>query len=239
MNQNPVIIVSGGSHGLGKGMVEELSSHNYRIATFSKHETPFIAEKRAADPQGNSFFWLPVDPTNHEALTNFVTTVHQHYGRIDGLVNNSSDLEDFLTASKEINHAVLKNLQSVIQLTRLVTRVMRNQSSGCLINMSSVVGMGNAKNASIFNKNKSAIDGLTRSLAKELGSCGIRVNSISPGMINSDALPQNDKETCLKSTPLGRMGRIDDIAGVVRFLLSPQANFITGQALVIDGGLSC
>jgi 3-oxoacyl-[acyl-carrier protein] reductase len=119
---------------------------------------------------------------------------------------------------------------------------MLQKCDGRIINISSILGIRGFKGASVYSASKSAIDGFTRSLARELGSKGIRVNSISPGFMYTDMtknMSEEKKAQIIRRTPLGRLGEVGDILGLVRFLLSNESSFITGQTFVVDGGLTC
>jgi 3-oxoacyl-[acyl-carrier protein] reductase len=147
-----------------------------------------------------------------------------------------------VTRRMAIHHALAVNLESAIVLSREVAKVMLRQRSGHILNISSVNGLSGARGMSVYSATKAGLDGFTRSLARELGGRDIRVNSIAPGYLATEMtreLTESRRQQILRRTPLGRLGTIDDIVGVVRFLLSPAASFITGQTFVIDGGLTC
>ena len=119
---------------------------------------------------------------------------------------------------------------------------MLNQNEGTIINISSIVGLRGFKGTAVYGATKAALDGFTRSLARELGSKGIRVNSIAPGFMDTDMtknMTERKKAQIIRRTPLGRLGRVEDVTGIVKFLLSSEAGFITGQSFVVDGGLTC
>jgi len=240
-----VVIVSGGSRGLGLAIVEHLLSHQYIVATFSRTESNRILEIKDGDPNSNNFYWEPVDATNQKDLKKFVFNVFKKYGRIDGLINNAgATLEQLLpvTNDNEIQKIISLNIESVIYLTKYVTRIMLQKQIGSIINISSVVGHSGFKGTSVYSATKAALDGFSRSLARELGHKHIRVNSISPGFMATDMtknMPAHRMEQIIRRTPLGRLGDVDDMVGLTNFLLSNEARFITGQAIIVDGGLTC
>ncbi|AFJ62574.1 3-oxoacyl-[acyl-carrier protein] reductase [Bacillus velezensis YAU B9601-Y2] len=161
------------------------------------------------------------------------------------MVNNAGlNLDQLLplTNDEDIDRILNLNIGSVIKLTRNVSRVMLKQNSGSIVNISSIIGSRGFKGTSVYSASKAALDGLTRSLARELGSKGIRVNSLAPGFVDTDMtknMPEKQKSQIIRRTPMGRLGETDDMTGLVRFLLSPESSFMTGQTIAIDGGLTC
>jgi 3-oxoacyl-[acyl-carrier protein] reductase len=129
------------------------------------------------------------------------------------------------------------NLTGTFRITKLVAKGMLKQKWGRIVNISSISGMMGNPGQANYSASKSGIDGFTRSLAKELGSRNITVNSIAPGFISTDMTEDLSNEDLVKNIPLGRMGNVEDVASLVMFLSSEDANYITGQTLVVDGGL--
>ena len=238
-----VFIVSGGSRGLGRGIAEQLLESGGKVATFSRSATEFTESMTKAAP--SSFYWQSLDVTDGAALKDFVTQVYKTFGRIDGLVNNAGATLDALlpiTTDEEIERTLSLNLKSVLTLTRLTSRIMLRQQSGSIINISSVLGVRGFKGVSVYGATKAALDGFSRSLARELGSKNIRVNSVAPGFLATDmthGMSEARKDQITRRTPLGRLGEVADVTGLVEFLLSDSARFVTGQTIVVDGGLTC
>jgi len=245
MNNGKVILVSGGSRGLGKEIIEYLLKKKFIVATFSRSETDFIKELRDGEAYKDNFYWESLDATDYISLKAFVFNIYKKYGKIDGLVNNAgATLEQLLPVTREndIDDIINLNLGSVIHLSRHVSRVMLNQNAGVIINISSIVGVRGFKGTSVYGASKAALDGFTRALARELGSKGIRVNSISPGFMDTDMtknMPAGKKAQIIRRTPLGRLGKVEDMVGLVNFLCSDESGFITGQSFIVDGGLTC
>ncbi len=241
--KNKIVIVSGGSRGLGKALCIALLESGNTVATFSRSKTDFIKEMELACP--DNFYWQQVDATDSAALKKFVNSVYQKYERIDGLVNNAGATLDALlpmTTNDEIDSAIELNLKAVIAITRDVSRVMLREQSGSIINISSILGTRGFKGVSVYGATKSALDGFSRGLARELGTRNIRVNAISPGFLATDmthGMSDARKNQIIRRTPLGRLGEVSDVTGSVLFLLSDSSRFITGQSLVVDGGLTC
>ena len=245
MTDQPVALISGGSRGLGKGLTKDLMKHGYIVATFSRSETDFVKQMKEADPNEERFFWRAVNAKDSAALKSFATAVYKRYRRIDALVNNAgSNLDQLLavTSDDEISNILSLNLEAVTHLTRQVVRVMLKQSSGSIVNVSSIIGHRGFKGTSVYAATKAGLDGFTRGLARELGGRGIRVNSLSPGFLETDMtthMPEGQRAQIIRRTPMGRLGFVEDVVGLVRFLIGPESTFLTGQAIVVDGGLTC
>jgi len=240
-----VVVVSGGSRGLGGALVEEMLAQGSIVATYSRAASSLVERLRGEDPQAARFFWQEVDGADGAQVTRFGLEVAQRYGRIDVLVNNAAVLVEEVLAlmpPAEIERLIAVNLESTILLTRACTRAMLLQGQGVVVNISSLNGIRGFKGVSVYSATKAALDGFTRSLARELGPRGIRVNSVAPGYFASEmarSFAAAQQEAVIRRTPLRRLGRVEDMVGAVRFLTSPEASFITGQTLVVDGGLTC
>ena len=239
-----VALVSGGSRGLGAELVSGFLDRRYGVATLSRTKTAFIAKLLRARER-RDFYWRAVDGRDHEALRAFVKEVCERLGRIDVLVNNAGiGTEGVLPTMRlcDIAEAIEVNFTAALVLTQACSRPMLRQGSGCIVNISSVHAIRGHSGVAVYSATKAALDGLTRSLARELGPRKIRVNSVAPGYFDSDMvsdMAKDQKERIARRTPLGRLARIDEVANAVHFLSSDQASFITGQTLVVDGGITC
>ena len=164
-------------------------------------------------------------------------------GDLDVLVNNAGLTRDGLLArmsDEDWRDVIETNLSSVFYTCRAVTRGMMKKRAGSIVNVSSIVGVHGNWGQTNYGASKAGIIGFTKSLARELGSRGVRANVVAPGYVNTrltDVLPEDAQEAMLANTPLGRLGEPEDIAGAVRFLCSDDAAFITGEVLLVDGGL--
>jgi len=239
----PVALVSGGSRGLGAALVTGFLARNFRVATCSRRDSEFTAEMsraRAAD-----FHWAAVDGRDRDNLRLFVRQVADRFGRIDVLVNNAGVASEGVLPTmrtEDIAEVIEVNLTAAVILAQVAARVMLRQGSGCIINISSVNAIRGHAGVAAYSASKAALDGLTRSLARELGPRRIRVNSVAPGYFDSDMvhdMSDEQRQRIARRTPLGRLARIEEVANAVLFLASDEASFITGQTLVVDGGLTC
>jgi 3-oxoacyl-[acyl-carrier protein] reductase len=240
-----VVVISGGSRGLGGALVEGMLAEGAVVATYSRAASELIERLRRADPEAERFFWREVDGTDGTQVTEFGGEVARRFGRVDVLVNNAAALVEevlALTRPADIGRLIALNVESAILLTRACTRAMLLQGQGVVVNISSLNGIRGFKGVSVYSATKAALDGFTRSLARELGPRGIRVNSVAPGYFASEmaeSFAAAQQAAVIRRTPLRRLGKVEDMVGAVRFLASSEASFITGQTLVVDGGLTC
>lgn len=243
MNSQKVVLVSGGMRGLGLATVEQLLMSGYRVATFSR--TPSGAITELTNKFGDQLWASSGDLSDPAGLDNIVRSVEHEFGPIWGLVNNVGvAVEGVLpsTAPQRIEDIVSINLTGTLLLTRLVLRRMILRRQGSIVNISSIIGIRGYAGLAAYSATKAALDGMSRALAREMGPRRIRVNSVAPGYLETDmthTLNSTQLTQIIRRTPLGRLGRVRDVVPVILFLLSPKAEFITGQTLVVDGGLTC
>jgi 3-oxoacyl-[acyl-carrier protein] reductase len=235
------VIVSGGSRGLGKALVTGLLAAGYRVSTFSRARTDFI-EQHSGNP---ALFFECADICDAQTLSRFLDQAKEKFGLPYGLVNCAGVATVGvlpLLRDQQIDEAIATNLRGTLVLTRMVLRQMRLRGGGgSIVNISSVVGLRGYRGMAVYAATKGGIDALTRALARELGSWGIRVNSVAPGYLRtemSETLKAEQLEKILRRTPLGRLGVPEDVVGPVKFLLSDESAFITGQVLTVDGGIT-
>ncbi len=239
-NQNKIALVTGASRGIGKACAIELARAGYDIAiTYAGNDeaaNQTIEELKALKVKAKSYKFNIADK---EACSNAAEEILKDFGHLDVLVNNAGITRDglFMRMSAENWEAVINtNLNSAYYMTSQIIKTMIKQRSGCIINMSSIVGkMGNAGQAN-YSAAKAGLIGFTKSLAKELGSRNIRVNAIAPGFIQTDMTKDLDTEKIVEHIPLKRLGVPADIAKTVKFL-AEDAPYITGQVIGVDGGL--
>jgi 3-oxoacyl-[acyl-carrier protein] reductase len=237
------VLVSGGSRGLGAGIVQRFLDTGHKVATFSRSSTKQIEKWQADFP--SHFFFSPLSLTDKPACKQYLRNVEERLGIVDVLVNNAGIANTSLLAlesDEAIDNLIDLNLKGSLFLTRLVCRSMLPGDWGRIINISSIVGLSGYRGLSVYSATKAALDGFTRSLARELGSRNITVNSIAPGYLTTEMTEELDSEQMrqiVKRTPLGRLGSPEDVAKVVSFIASDDASFITGQVIVVDGGITC
>lgn len=245
MIEKKVVLISGGSRGLGKALIEELLKQGYLVAAFSRRSSEFIEKIQKAPEWNGQFIWEEVDALDSKAVKELAKKLYKQYGKIDVLINNAGcSIEGILPLMQEdaVSKIIDLNVNATILLTRYVSKIMLKNGSGKIINISSIVGTRGFKGDSVYSASKAAIDGFTRSLARELGGKGIRVNSVAPGFMNTEMtanMSEEKKKQIIRRTPLGRLGSTEDMVGIVKFLISEESDFITGQTFVVDGGLTC
>ena len=244
MLNDSVAIVTGSGRGIGRAIALELAGAgvkvivNYAGRVDKAEETVELI--RAA---GGDCLAVQADVSQAADVDRLIKTTVDHFGKINILVNNAGITRDsLLLRMKEADwDAVLAtNLKGVFLCTKAVSKGMLKQRSGVIVNISSVVGLsGNAGQAN-YAAAKAGIIGFSKSIAKEFASRGIRVNTVAPGYISTDmteTLAEGMHSEVLRAIPLGRMGMPEDVAKAVRFLVSPEASYITGQTLCVDGGM--
>jgi 3-oxoacyl-[acyl-carrier protein] reductase len=213
-----------------------------RVATCSRTPTPDTDAWTAE--QGDRFHFEPLDVTDRDAAAAFVGNVIERFGPIDVLVNNAGVARDGVLAlvqEDDVDTVIDLNLKASIEMTRLVVRRMLPRGVGRIVNVSSVIGLRGYRGLAVYAATKAGLDAMTRALARELGSRGITVNSVAPGYLRTEmshGLDDAQLGHIERRTPLGRLGNPEDVAGAVQFLVSPEAAFITGHVLVVDGGLT-
>jgi len=213
----------------------------YQVSTFAR-SLDDLSDVAAGN---DCLFVATADLCDSQSLANFLAAAEERFGVIRGLINCAGIAADqLLTTMRDdtIESMIATNLLGTIRITRLVVRRMLvHRQGGSIVNVSSIVGQRGYRGLAVYSATKAGLDGLTRALARELGSAKIRVNSVAPGYLQTamtSKLTDKQRAQILRRTPLGRLGTPEDVVGPVKFLLSEDAAFMTGQILVIDGGIT-
>lgn len=244
MLKDKVAIVTGGTRGIGRAIALKLADHGANIViNYRNSDKEAEALKAILEEKGVKVLTVKCDISNFEDSKNLMDKCKEVFGKIDILVNNAGITKDTLIMrmkEEDFDNVIDVNLKGTFNCAKHASAIMLKQRFGKIINMTSVVGIaGNAGQVN-YSASKAGVIGLTKSLAKELGSRGITVNAVAPGFINTDmtaSLSEKVKEEASKNIPLKRLGDPEDVANLVGFLASDAANYITGQVINVDGGM--
>jgi 3-oxoacyl-[acyl-carrier protein] reductase len=242
------VVVTGGSRGLGAAIIEGLLNDGWRVSTCSRTRTETIERLESHPEFGPRFFWDACEIGEAEQVDRFIRNAVSWAATdgIYGLINNAGIAQAGILASFpniDSEKIIRINLLGAIQAARSVTQyLLKGNQGGRIINISSIIGTRGYNGLAAYSASKAGMDGLTRALARELGRRQITVNSVAPGYVKTEmsaTLTPGQLAQIVGRTPLGRLASEEDILGVVRFLLSDSAAMITGQTILVDGGISC
>jgi 3-oxoacyl-[acyl-carrier protein] reductase len=240
---NKTVIVTGGSRGIGAAIVNLLAKEGYNVVlNYNKSEEIAKNIKKELTDRGYCVEIFKADVSSREEVQQLVNFSLNKFGKIDVLINNAGISQTKLftdITDEDWNNMIKTNLNSVFYMTQEVAKDMIKNKSGCIINISSIWGTIGASCETHYSVTKAGIDAITKSLAKELGPSNIRINSIAPGIIDTDMnkyLTQQEKEQIEKEIPLEKIGKTQDIAKCIKWLI--EDNYTTGQIIQINGGWS-
>jgi len=244
MLKDQVALVTGAGQGIGRAIALELSSRGAKLALMDVAEDRVKGVADEIKSAGGQSVAIGGNVTSlADAEATVAKTLEAFGGRLDILVNNAGITRDNLLmrmSEQEWDLVLQVNLKGTFNFCKAACRVMTKQRSGRIVNIASVVGIAGNAGQCNYSASKAGVIGLTKSLAKELASRSVTVNAVAPGFIQTamtDALPDKVKEMMLEQIPLKRMGKPEDVAKAVAFLASPEAEYISGHVLQVDGGL--
>ncbi|MCT2538002.1 3-oxoacyl-[acyl-carrier-protein] reductase [Aquibacillus koreensis] len=244
MLQGKVALVTGASRGIGKAIALELARQGAKVAVnYAGSEAKAQQVVEEIQRLGSAAMKIKANVADESEVKDMVKAVVTEFGSLDILVNNAGITRDNLLMRmkvEEFDEVIQTNLKGVFLCTKGVTRQMMKQRSGRIINIASVVGVSGNPGQANYVAAKAGVIGLTKTTAKELATRNILVNAIAPGFIETDMtdqLTEEQRESMMALIPLAKLGKGEDVAKVVRFLASEDANYITGQTIHVDGGM--
>lgn len=243
MLDNDIALVTGASRGIGKAIALQLGKTGAIVVGTATSQKGADAISDYLKQEGINGCGLVLDVTDSTSVDDVVKQIQEKFGTTTILVNSAGITKDNLLMrmkDEEWDAIIDTNLSSVYRLSKACLKSMMKARKGRIINISSVVGASGNAGQTNYSAAKAGLIGFTKSLAREVGSRGITVNAVAPGFIDTDmtkALPDNHREALLKDIPLNRLGQPEEIAAAVAFLASPEAAYITGETLHINGGM--
>ena len=239
--KDKVILVTGANRGIGLNIIQRLNNDGYTVIGTSR--TDEGAKIISQEITSNGGKGLKMDVTNQESINSAIKNIQDEYGALYGLVNNAGITNDNLLmrmTDEQWLSVIETNLTSIYRVTKSIVKDMMKAREGRIVNIGSIVGMMGNAGQSNYSASKSGLLGFTKSLARELSSRNINVNSISPGFIDTDmtkALSDDQIDNLSKNIPLGRIAESSEVSSVVSFLLSDDSSYITGENINVNGGL--
>ncbi len=243
MLKGQIALVTGASRGIGRAIALDLGRENATVIGTATSETGAADIQKALDAANIPGWGAVLDVTDAAACEAVMREIEKRYGSVSVLVNNAGITRDNLAMrmkDDEWDAVVDTNLKAVFRLSKAVMRGMMKARYGRIVNITSVVGSSGNPGQANYAAAKAGVAGMSRALARELGSRNITVNCVAPGFIETDmtkALPDAQRDALLGQIPLGRLGHVDEIAAAVAFLASPRAGYITGTTLHVNGGM--
>ncbi len=245
MERKKIVLITGASKGIGAQIAKTFSNNNYvAIVNYNKSEKEAISLVEQIVANGNTAFCYKADVSDFAQVNSMISNIIKDFGHIDVLINNAGVCSYKILIDEDINsitNQINTNLVGTILCSKVVSQQMIKQNFGTIINISSVWGICGSSSESIYSATKGGIISFTKSLAKELAFSGIRVNAIAPGVVETDminSLTQEEKSQLKNEIPLQRFASSEEISELALYLASDKSNYITGQVIVVDGGLT-
>jgi 3-oxoacyl-[acyl-carrier protein] reductase len=241
--KDKVCIVTGGSKGIGRAIVELFVRQGGKVYYLSRSEADDPASLAAAAGAGGSVQWIACDVTAEGQVDAAIDRVIKESGQIDAVVNNAGVTRDalvFRMSLEDWETVIRTNLTSAFLVSRVAARYMIKKRSGAIVNVSSVVGIIGNGGQTNYSASKAGLIGFTKSLAREVSARGVRVNALAPGFIETamtEKIPVEMKEKLKTGIPLGRVGRPEEVAAAALYLCSDLSSYVTGEVLKVDGGM--
>ena len=239
-----VALVTGASKGIGRAIAIQLAKDGYDVViNYNGSYDKALETERLCQVYGVKTLTLQCDVSEYDAVSMMIQTIVETFGQIDVLVNNSGITKDNLIlrmSEADFDNVVDVNLKGTFNTIKCVSKVMFKAKFGRIINLASVIGLTGNLGQANYAASKAGVIGLSKSVAREFASKNITCNVVAPGYIETDmteSLPDSVKDTVLNHIPMKRFGKAEDIAGIVSFLVSEKADYITGQVIVVDGGM--
>ena len=239
--KDKVILVTGANRGIGLNIIQRLNNDGYTVIGTSRTDDGANIISQEINSSGGK--GIKMDVTNQESINSAIKNIQDEYGTLYGLVNNAGITNDNLLmrmTEEQWLSVIETNLTSIYRVTKSIVKDMMKAREGRIVNIGSIVGMMGNAGQSNYSASKSGLLGFTKSLARELSSRNINVNSISPGFIDTDmtkALSDDQMDNLSKNIPLGRIADSSEVSSVVSFLLSDDSSYITGENINVNGGL--
>lgn len=239
--QGQVALVTGASRGIGKAVAEKLAADGATVIGTATSESGAEQITEYLSASGGKGMMLNV--TDASSVKDVLKAISDEFGDVNILVNNAGITRDnllMMMKDEQWDDIIQTNLTSIFRLSKAVIRPMMKARTGRIINIGSVVGLTGNPGQTNYSAAKAGVMGFSKSLAREIGSRGITVNTVAPGFIDTDmtkALPDEQREALIKQIPLGKLGQPEDIANAVAFLASPSAGYISGETINVNGGM--
>lgn len=238
-------VITGASRGIGKCIATKFAKEGANVViNYRNNEEEALKVKQELEDLGSQVLVVKADVSELEQAENLIKEAKKEFGRVDILVNNAGITKDNLIIKmkeEDFDSVIKTNLKGAFNCLKAVTPIMLKQKYGKIVNMASVVGVVGNPGQVNYCASKAGLIGMTKSLAKEIGSRNITVNAIAPGFIDTDMtkiLSDDQKKKILSQIPLNKFGNVEDIANVALFLGSENSNYITGQVIHVDGGMA-